>query len=191
MKDRLRLVQEVAHRRDVGAPERRAARGLRCQLGRDPNPGAGIVDPQSVRTTGVGGNGRGGFDPAKKVEGWTRHLLVDTEGLLLGVRIYSARVPDADGSRLLPEQVRGRFARLSHLWVGAGHQGRGRKRAEEAMGPCVEVVRKPLKPGPEKMAGAWARERARADKEVDWRRLMPQRGLGVRNEAYRAAASPL
>jgi putative transposase len=35
------------------------------------------VDPQSVKTTGVGGKERG-FDPAKKVEGRKRHLLVDT-----------------------------------------------------------------------------------------------------------------
>src|ERR671921_410248 len=41
---------------------------LRCRLGRDPNPSAGIVDSQSARTSGVGGQERG-FDPAKNVEG--------------------------------------------------------------------------------------------------------------------------
>jgi putative transposase len=42
---------------------------LGVRLGRDPNPSAAIVDSQSLRTTGVGGNERG-FEPAKKkVEG--------------------------------------------------------------------------------------------------------------------------
>src|ERR671921_1612882 len=73
---------------------------LRCRLGRDPHPSAGIVDSQSARTTGVGGNERG-FDPAKKLEGRKRHLLVDTEGLVLKAKVHSAKVPDEDGIRLL------------------------------------------------------------------------------------------
>jgi len=103
------------------------------QLGRDPNPGAGIVDSQSIKTTGVGGNERG-FDPAKKVDGRKRHLLVDTEGLVLEVRLHSAKVPDQDGIRLLLERAQGRFARLSHLWVDAGYQVRGRDWVQEVLG---------------------------------------------------------
>jgi putative transposase len=151
---------------------------LRVHLGRDPNPGAGIVALRSVETTGVGGNGRG-FDPAKKVGGRKRHLPVDTQGLVLEARVHSAGVPDQDGIRLLLEQAQGCFARLSHLWADAGYRGRGRRWVEEAMGVSVEVVRKPPKSVPEKVAEVWAGEWAKEGKKVDWERLMPTRGFRV------------
>jgi putative transposase len=136
------------------------------------------VDSQTLKSTGVGGKERG-FDPAKKVEGRKRHLLVDTEGLVLEARVHSARVPDQDGIRLLLEPVRDRFARLSHLWVDAGYQGRGKGWAEEAMGLSVKVVRKPRKPLPGKVAERWAAEWAKEGRDVDWRRLMAPKGFRV------------
>jgi putative transposase len=151
---------------------------LRARLGRNPKPSAAIVDSQTIRTTGVGGTERG-FDPAKGVEGRKRHLLVDTEGLLMKVRVHSAKVPDQDGIRLLLEPVRGRLGRLSHLWVDAGYQGRGKRWVEAVMGLSVEVVRKPPKPVPEKVAELWAAEWAKEGKEVDWQRLMPPKGFKV------------
>ena len=151
---------------------------LRARLGRNPQPSAGIVDSQSARTTGVGGNERG-FDPAKKVEGRKRHLLVDTEGLVLEARVHSAKVPDEDGIRLLLNPACNRLGRLSHLWVDAGYQGRGRRWAQEALGLSVEVVRRPRKLLPEEVAKLWAQEWAKEGKEVDWQRLMPPRGFKV------------
>ena len=43
----------------------------------------------------------------------------------------------------------------------------------------VEVVRKPKKLLPEKVAKAWAQEWAKEGKEVDWQRLMPTKSFQV------------
>jgi len=60
--------------------------------------------------------------------------------------------------------------------VDAGFAGRLVEWAQTFLRTTVEVVRKPPKPVPEKVAKIWAEEWAKEGKKVDWQRLMPPPG---------------
>src|SRR3954451_15304844 len=153
MGHRLLLLQEMAPRDGTWESINRAIRErLGVRLKRDPQPSAGIVDSQSIKTSGVGGEERG-YDGGKKIDGRKRHLLVDTEGFVLKVKVHSAKVLDQEGIKKLLEHADEKFPRLKHLWLDAGYRGedKGKGWVEKALGWSVELVERPRKPAPEEV----------------------------------------
>lgn len=94
---------------------------VRAEDGRETDPSAAILDSQSVKTSRQAGCR--GNDAAKLMRGRKRHLLVDTLGFPILVRVTAANVQDRDGARILLSDLRSRFFRLRRIWADKGYRG--------------------------------------------------------------------
>src|SRR5216683_4311185 len=64
-----------------------------------------------------------GYDAGKKIKGKKRHILVDTQGLLLHAIVHGADIQDRDGGALLMATLFGAFPFLLKLYADGGYQG--------------------------------------------------------------------
>lgn len=140
----------------------------RIKAGRELQPSAGMLERQSVNTTGVGGIR--GAEGAKTLRGRKRHLLVDTQGLVVRATVHSAAIQDRAAVPLVLNGAAAEVPGLQHVWVDQGYTGSGTAWIEANLGWDVEVVGPPPKP-----CGVWAPIGAVSD----WEALRPKGFRGV------------
>jgi putative transposase len=98
----------------------------RRAAGRHKHPSAGCLDSQSVKTTEAASTETRGCDWHKRVKGRKRHVLTDTQGLLLAVAVTTANVQDKAGGLLTLKRLNGGGKKLRRIWVdGAYRTARG------------------------------------------------------------------
>ncbi len=107
-----------------------------------------------------------------KIQGRKRHLLVDTHGLLLAVKVLAADIRDRAGGQVLLTALRGKLPRLQVIWGDSGYAGEPFEGwVKDHLGVRFEIVKHPWTG----LRGVWAPEGA----TIDWDKIMP-RGFHVR-----------
>lgn len=115
---------------------------VRQAEGREETPSAGVIDSQSVKTTGI--KGKRGYDAGKKINGRKRHAIVDTIGLLLIVVVTAASVQDRDGAKLALQSLQQKMSlpRFQLIWADGGYRGKLVDWVKETFSWVLEIVKR-------------------------------------------------
>lgn len=129
---------------------------LRETLGRDEHSTVAIADAQSVKTTQKRGKSGG-----KKVKGRKRHIVVDSQGLVIGVLVTEANAPERLGAIIVLEEAIKTLSKLKVIRVDQGYSGENFVRVVKQVcgeSVAVEVIERTSKTF-ERLPKRWIVER--------------------------------
>ena len=123
--DALRLLRSLELGRHARSHPRRALREVSRSRRSPGEPDRAIIDSQSVKSAEKGDRiDPAGYDAGKKIMGKKRHILVDTQGLLMHAIVHAADIQDRDGAAALMATLFGAFPFLTRLFADGGIEGR-------------------------------------------------------------------
>ena len=109
--------------------------------GREASPTAGVIDSQSVKTTGSGGIMS--FDAGKRVKGRKRHIVTDTLGLMVGLVVHGADIQDRDGAVSVLASIRQRYPWLRYVFADGGYAGEKLERQLRKIGRwTIQIIKR-------------------------------------------------
>jgi putative transposase len=115
-------------------------KAVRVQRGRNENPSCALIDSQSVKGSCIAE--QSGYDAGKKIKGRKRHLLTDTQGLILNLKVHSAGIQDRDGAKLLLKQSSSVLVSVQKILADGGYAGKLIAWVEKICDTTLEIVKR-------------------------------------------------
>lgn len=150
----------------------------RSRQHRGVDPTAAVLDSQSVKTSPQGGPK--GYDAAKKVQGRKRHLVTDTQGLLIAVLVTPGSTQDRDAAMPAMNLAKTKAPGIEMLFVDGGYAGTRAQELREHYQLEVEVVRRPV----HRKVGRWEQGQLPLFEHVKRFVVLPKRWVIERTNAW-------
>lgn len=128
----------------------------RLKMGRTADPSYSLLDSQSVKTTGKAVDR--GMDGGKKIKGRKRHIVTDTQGHLLHVKVHAANTHDTVAGCEVFEKALEKYPSLKGVCADAGYRKTCVEFVINVLKKTIEISER-ITPGWAVLAKRWVVER--------------------------------